>query len=357
MSITSTAQIENYYTFSESSETYAPLMGADETILEPFTRYTINLPFEFEFSGKKIPYLFLTDSGILFFGGVVTPQPNDLSDIGQQNFGASSIIAPLWDNNLGLSSPSTTAKSKTLLEGTAPNRTYTIEWENIPWSTIGSQVSFRVILEETTNNIKFLYGPNLSTETQTASIGINTEFSSDISFLSITPGTTTTVSNTTANNSISTSDYPGEGKSYLFTYTSPTCKIPSELRINFSSLTPFTAEANWQNAASETQWDILVIDQNDQTSTTVAANTNPFTLNNLDEDTNYSISIRANCQANGTSEYSSQFFFTTPAVCPKPQSLATNNVTLDSADITWVAGDQETSWEAYFWSYNQYNQF
>jgi len=345
--ISAKAQIENFYTFSESTEAYTPLVGADETILIPFTFSQLSIPFDFEFAGKKASFAFFNTWGTLNIGGSGTsvPQPNELSDNGQQNLIGTSIIAPLWDTGIIIPQNNTTAKRKTLLEGTAPNRTYTVEWENVLWKTVGSEVSFRVIFEETTNNITFLYGPNMSIENQSASIGINTEFGSNVSFLSVTPGAIPTVSNTIANNAISTSEYPGEGKSYKFTYTPPNCKIPSELTIDQNSLTPFTAEASWVNADTEAEWDILIINQNDQTSSTVTATTNPFTISNLTEDTRYSIAIRANCQTDGMSEYSLLSFFTTPAVCPKPLSLAANNITLDSADFTWSAGDQETAWE------------
>ena len=349
-SITVMAQIENFYTFSEGTEEYVPLVGANEIILTRFTFSNIFIPFEFEFAGKEISFIrFFNNGSLVLEGGTVTPQPNDLASIGQQNFGATSILAPLWDNDMSVAQNNTTAKRNTLLEGIAPNRTYTIEWENVLWggafSDVGSEVSFRVIFEETTNNITFLYGPNTATADQSASIGFNTEFAANLSFVSITPGSTATASSMTANNSISTSDYPGEGTRYTFTYSPPSCSTPSRLDVEEDLLTPFTAAVNWENADSETAWDILVINLEDQTSTTVAASNNPFTISNLNEDTNYSISIRSNCQTDGVSEYSPQHFFSTPAVCPQPISLETNNITLDSADFTWTPGDLETVWE------------
>ena len=56
-SITVMAQIENFYTFSEGTEEYVPLVGANETILTRFTFSNIFIPFEFEFAGKEISFI------------------------------------------------------------------------------------------------------------------------------------------------------------------------------------------------------------------------------------------------------------------------------------------------------------
>lgn len=348
----SLAQIENYYTFSESTASYDPLTGADESVLSPFTFSTVFIPFDFEYAGQKSRnYVIFKNNGSISFGGTSEPQPNDLSEIGQQNSnGATAIIAPLWDNSMNVASGNTIAKRKTLVSGTAPFRTFTIEWEKILWTSEfpanpASEVSFRIILEETTNNITFLYGPNNSTENQSASIGLNTEFGDQISFMSVTPGSPSTVSSSTSNDNISTTNYPGEGTQYVFTYQFPNCRIPSDLDIDNNSLTPSTVDVNWTNAGSETSWDILVINQNDASREVVSANSNPFTLTNLEQDTEYSISIRANC-ASSDSDYSKPVFFKTLEVCPSPINVNSTNITLDTADFSWQPGDAETNWEA-----------
>ncbi|AWH72946.1 hypothetical protein DCS32_01835 [Dokdonia sp. Dokd-P16] len=344
--VTINAQIENNYAFSESLETYEPLVGANERVLSRFTVGNVILPFDFQYAGKEIGNMRFQNNGALTVGSV-QPQPNDLADLGQQDGnGATSIIAPLWDNNIRAAQNNTTAKQKTLVEGIAPNRTYTVEWENVLWGDVeGSEVSFRVIFEETTNKISFLYGPNSATTNQTASIGFNTEFSSALSFLSVTPGATATISSTVSNNVISTSNYPGEGTRYTFEYIPPSCGIPSSLDIDENLLTPTTASVTWTNAQNEVQWDILVTNRDTQNTAIVNANSNPFNLEGLDQDTKYSIAIRSNCQSGELSEFSSQVFFKTPAVCPQPISLAATNITLDSAQFNWSPGDAETSWE------------
>ncbi len=339
-------QIENYYSVSEETITYAPLVGGDETVLSPFTRYNERIPFDFEYAGKQLGNLLFFNRGYMVLsGGSVTPQPNDISDIGQQNFGATSILAPLWDNSLSVPSGNTNSKRKTLLSGVAPNRTYTVEWENVLWGTTGSEVSFRIIFEETTNNITFHYGSNLSTEDVSASIGMNTEFSDTLSFLSVTPGAAPLASSTVGNNSVSAIDYPSEGTSYVFAYTPPTCLIPAFLSIENSTLTPESVEVKWVSSDSETAWEILLKDLSGGTSEVVSVNSNPFLLDNLNENSDYSIAIRAVCSALDSSEYSAQTFFTTPAICPKPLSLNETAIDLTTASFTWEAGDAETLWE------------
>ncbi|WP_299603834.1 fibronectin type III domain-containing protein [uncultured Aquimarina sp.] len=348
---TTKAQIENYYTFSESTASYAPLVGADETVLSRNTFSSLSIPFDFEYAGQKIDRLIFKNNGEVSLGGTSEPQPNELSDLGQQNeSGTTAIIAPLWDNQMTVANDNTIAKRKTLLSGTAPFRTFTIEWEKVLWtsqfpSNTSSEVSFRIIFEETTNNITFLYGPNNSTENQSTSIGLNTEFSDQISFISVTPGSPSSVSSTVSDDNISTSEYPGEGTQYTFTYQFPNCRIPSNLDIDTNSLTPSTVDVSWTNAGSETSWDILVINRDNSSREVISANSNPFTLTNLDQDTNYSIAIRSNCTTSD-SDYSPQVFFTTLETCPSPININSTDITLDSADFSWQAGDSETSWEA-----------
>lgn len=348
---TTKAQIENYYTFSESTASYDPLVGADETVLSRNTFSSVSIPFDFEYAGQKINRLIFKNNGEVSLGGTSEPQPNELFDLGQQNeSGTTAIIAPLWDNQMTVANDNTIAKRKTLLAGTAPFRTFTIEWEKVLWtgqfpSNPSSEVSFRIIFEETTNNITFLYGPNNSTENQSASIGLNTEFADQISFISVTPGSPSTVSSTVSNDNISTSEYPGEGTQYTFTYQFPNCRIPSNLDIDNNTLTPSTVDVSWTNASSETSWDILVINRDNSSREVISANSNPFTLTNLDQDTNYSIAIRSNCDT-FDSDYSPQVFFTTLEICPSPININSTDITLNSADFSWQAGDSETNWEA-----------
>lgn len=348
---TTKAQIENYYTFSESTASYDPLVGADETVLSRNTFSSLSIPFDFEYAGQKINRLIFKNNGEVSLGGTSEPQPNELSDLGQQNeSGTTAIIAPLWDNQMTVANDNTIAKRKTLLSGTAPFRTFTIEWEKVLWtsqfpSNTSSEVSFRIIFEETTNNITFLYGPNSSTENQSTSIGLNTEFADQISFISVTPGSPSSISSTVSNDNISTSEYPGEGTQYTFTYQFPNCRIPSNLDIDTNSLTPSKVDVSWTNASSETSWDILVINRDNSSTEVISANSNPFTLTNLDQDTNYSIAIRSKCTSSD-SDYSAQVFFTTLETCPSPININSTDITLNSADFSWQAGDSETSWEA-----------
>lgn len=346
------AQIENYYTFSEGTASYEPLIGATERVLRQNTFGNMAIPFEFEYAGMDVTYIWFNNYGIVYFGGTSVPNPNNLSDVGQQTEnGSTGIIAPFWDNNLTVVENNTVAKRKTLVSGTAPNRILTIEFEKLLWTenifnpNISSEVSFRVVLEETTNNISFVYGPNNSVDGPSASIGLNTEFADQISFLSVTPGMPSTVSNTTSNDNITPTEYPGEGVSYTFTYVAPDCGIPSDLVIDNNSLTPNSVDVNWINSGTETEWEILLINLTTSTRETIITNSNPYTLTNLEEDTSYSISIKSKCTGID-GNYSSQKFFRTPARCPTPLSLSNPNIAIDSADFTWQAGASETSWEA-----------
>lgn len=129
----------------------------------------------------------------------------------------------------------------------------------------------------------------------------------------------------------------------------PTCPKPTGLAVNTASITTSGATINWTNGGSETAWNVQykpVADTNWNNATSIIATTNPFTLTNLNQLTNYNVRIRANCSANDTSIYSDIINFTTLPTCPIPTGLAfdTISVTTTSARVYWTAGGTETAW-------------
>ncbi|WP_405370069.1 choice-of-anchor J domain-containing protein [Nonlabens sp. Asnod2-A12] len=126
----------------------------------------------------------------------------------------------------------------------------------------------------------------------------------------------------------------------------PTCVEPSIL--NAASITAISANLGWTAAGSETLWDVEYgADGFTQgTGTTVAANSNPYTLNTLTESTDYDYYVRANCGGGDVSAWAGPFSFSTPASCLIPTALDAANITSSSAELSWASGGSgESSWE------------
>jgi hypothetical protein len=68
----------------------------------------------------------------------------------------------------------------------------------------------------------------------------------------------------------------------------------------------------------------------------------------LNSSTNYDVYLRANCGLNPGDDDSlwvGPINFTTLVSCPVPTNLSSTNITLNSVDLSWTAGNTETAWE------------
>ncbi len=123
------------------------------------------------------------------------------------------IVAALWDDlHTGRVADATypfTSSVQTLLEGTAPNRSFTIQYKYAYWyyNVSTSWVDFQVVLKEN-GCIQINYGANFATSpsaSASASVGINMLPGGVNNYFSITPGNPATASSIVANNSINAS--------------------------------------------------------------------------------------------------------------------------------------------------------
>jgi len=213
-------QLQDSYAFYEGSGYFFHLGGANYLFPSQDTddgAAQVNIGFDFDYKGNTYNTCTVSVNGAISFTESIVHYNNELYS---NAAGKKNIIAPLWDDMYQRTVDQGAVLYKT--EGTAPNRKFYVEWKNISWRTLGNTVSFILVLYETTNNIEFRYGPNNSTQTnRSASIGINAENN----FMSVTPGNPATVSHTTANDGITTNDYPGNNTFYYFkhwTYISDT---------------------------------------------------------------------------------------------------------------------------------------
>lgn len=193
------AQSVSIYSFTESSGTYAPVTGTNSTASgDDGVQTAIPIGFNFNFGGVVYTTFSITTNGMIRLGGagISSGWVNNLGNAAA----LSPLIAPFWDdNNRG------TGSIQYLTSGTPGSQVLSVSWNNINIGGSGatsgtSFASYRVDLYETSNNIEFTYGSVMATAgALSASIGLN-----DMgSFLSVSPGATSTASSGLANNSVS----------------------------------------------------------------------------------------------------------------------------------------------------------
>ncbi|MFJ5600269.1 carboxypeptidase regulatory-like domain-containing protein [Micromonospora parva] len=129
----------------------------------------VNLPFPFTLHGKTYTTGWVDTNGLISFDAApITVINPDMPRVDAPN----SVIAPFWDDQLGIGSGSV-IRTKTI--GTAPNRTYVVEWSNMSLQTFTASynVSFEATLHED-GRIGFHYGTltNIVQKGSSATIGI-----------------------------------------------------------------------------------------------------------------------------------------------------------------------------------------
>ena len=99
-----------------------------------------------------------------------------------------------------------------------------------------------------------------------------------------------------------------------------------------------SVELSWTAGDAETAWQLCL---NDDENNLIDMTTNPYTLTGLNDNTTYTVKVRANCGGNdGVSAWSNKVEFTTEAKCPVLTDLAItdNSVTTTSAGVEWNPG-------------------
>ncbi len=207
------ATIDEYYTFSATTGTYTTITGTDAGISSD-DALSVAIPLGFTFSYGDLDYTEIKISSNSWIDLGATQTGSNLS-----NQLASTtmcpVIAPLWDDT-SLSS----GNAQYVLEGTAPNRIFTVQYTDVKWNFSGTnQYNYQVLLYES-GKIEFIYGPATGTPNYpSASIGINMVPGGPGWFYSVTPGTPPTASTDTENSAIT--DVPPEGTIYTFTPVTP----------------------------------------------------------------------------------------------------------------------------------------
>lgn len=218
--IKSNAQL--YYTFETTTTIFNEITDGDVPTLsdngtDPLgdEGYVAHIPIGFNFTFNRsqiVNEVGISTNGFISLGNLTNAYVDNFLNDGASS--ARPIIAPLWDDlNIGSTMNLT---YKTI--GTAPNRTFVVQWLNTRWGlgSTSASISFQLLLSETTNFIQFIYrqesgipvNPSASVGLCGSAIGVNNFISlSDLS-------NAATTSSITETRNISTK--PNTNQSFIF---------------------------------------------------------------------------------------------------------------------------------------------
>ena len=209
------AQTAADYQFAGSTGTYTEITGSTTGILtgDDYLSSAIDIGFSFTYCGIAYTQVKISTNCWVGLGTAMTSyaKSNDLASTSYKP-----LIAPLWGNNWS-------DNIQYITNGTSPNRIFTVQWKNAKCGRYGTaSQNFQVKLYETSNKIEIIFGNTAEFLNGHVSIGMNDATGGSGHFLSVTPNATpssSTVSSTVANNSITS--YTGLFNGTLYTFTPP----------------------------------------------------------------------------------------------------------------------------------------
>ncbi|MDO7876890.1 fibronectin type III domain-containing protein [Hymenobacter sp. ASUV-10] len=256
------------YTFSQRTGTYAPL-GAGSTLValsslpnstggKAFRLADGTIPFPFVFNARTYTGCYMHNSGYLTFGPVPPLQyqvggtyPPWWYDPISEPTAYDGAVAPMATNLGGGASftgPWAELRYQTL--GTAPNRTFVLQWKDMYNADGAGMSNFQVWLHETTNVIDFVYGSCQSPNNSSAQVGLrgssNTDFVNRTGFWN----TTTAGTSRLAEVLLQSNSAPANG--LVFTYSPPTPEpCPRPFSLQADSISNSSARLSWRVAGGQ----------------------------------------------------------------------------------------------------------
>ena len=133
--------------------------------------------------------------------------------------------------------------------------------------------------------------------------------------------------------------YAGGESEWVATSFTTLEDVPTPSALAVSDVTWGTAKLSWTENGEATAWEVCL---NGDETNLISADSNPFTVEGLTPETEYTAKVRA---VNGqkTSKWSDEVTFTTDIRFYPPTNLAVNNITTTSAEISWDADAAATS--------------
>ncbi|MBO0933861.1 Ig-like domain-containing protein [Fibrella aquatilis] len=304
------AQVD--YSFGTSMGTYAPLSGAatatltaanpgGRSLLDEAFANNIPIGFGFQYNGLNCSIIHLNANGFASLGAPFLPSPtdptydaNELRAATGYRGAARPVLAPFWDNLVFTNATDLTYKT----EGSAPNRVFTAQWQNMAWQSGTAALSFQLKLYETTNIIEFVYRQEGSTGVgaKSASIGITAQAGAQLiddeagNFLSLNSAGGTPTSSTLVETE-TIADRPATGQVYRF--IPATCAPPAGLVFTTYGLTSASVQWTARAGTGSYEYGINNIEVPPANRLTTSGTTSAFT--GLSPNQNYYVYVRSQC--------------------------------------------------------------
>jgi hypothetical protein len=129
--------------------------------------------------------------------------------------------------------------------------------------------------------------------------------------------------------------------------TTVACPAPTALTVTAISST--SAALGWTAGASETVWDIELVDVTAAGTATGMATAsgvaNPYNQTGLVPSNDYEYYVQAACGTDGTSTWAGPFALSTMVACPAPTALTVTAISPTSAALGWTVGGSESVWD------------
>jgi len=125
------------------------------------------------------------------------------------------------------------------------------------------------------------------------------------------------------------------------------CSQPLYASLNAVNITTTSADLSWIAGGNQSQWNVQYGPSGfflGYGTTLQNINSTNYSLSGLNSSTSYDYYVQAICSNGDLSYWTGPYSFATLVTCPQPNNLAANNITSNSADLSWTAGGSETSW-------------
>ena len=118
--------------------------------------------------------------------------------------------------------------------------------------------------------------------------------------------------------------------------TEATCtNVPSG--VNVSNITATSVDVTWTANENDNAWEVVVVpaNMNPEDGTPEQTSSQPYTVNNLLDNTQYKVYVRTDCGGGDHSYWSSPKSFTTLPFCSAPLNVTVSQITANSALVSW----------------------
>ncbi len=121
----------------------------------------------------------------------------------------------------------------------------------------------------------------------------------------------------------------------LFTTEATCANVPSG--VNVSNITATSVDVTWTANENDNAWEVVVVpaNMNPEDGTPEQTSSQPYTVNNLLDNTQYKVYVRTDCGGGDHSYWSSPKSFTTLPFCSAPLNVTVSQITANSALVSW----------------------